>query len=68
MATCLPIRGATLSNSCMCFGDGRAPLAHGIFMTPTLVKLAPSPTRRIVGTLSQPQPVLQPFGLEPLSA
>ncbi|MGZ5150786.1 MAG: circadian clock KaiB family protein [Burkholderiales bacterium] len=37
-------------------------------MTPTLVKLAPSPTRRIVGTLSQPQPVLQPFGLEPLSA
>lgn len=35
----------------------------GIFMTPTLVKLAPSPRRRIVGTLSQTQPVLQALGL-----
>ena len=42
---------------------GRA-LADGIFMTPTLVKLAPSPGRRIVGTLSQTQPVLQALGLE----
>lgn len=33
----------------------RAPeraLADGIFMTPTLLKLAPAPSRKIVGTLS----------------
>jgi circadian clock protein KaiB len=34
-------------------------LADGIFMTPTLVRLAPGPVRRIVGTLSHAQPVLQ---------
>jgi circadian clock protein KaiB len=38
-------------------------LSDGIFMTPTLVKIAPSPSRRIVGTLSQTQPVLQALGL-----
>jgi len=38
--------------------------AEGVLMTPTLVKLAPSPTRRIVGTLSQTLPVLQALGLE----
>ncbi|MEO8004310.1 MAG: circadian clock KaiB family protein [Betaproteobacteria bacterium] len=41
---------------------GRA-LEDGILMTPTLVKLAPSPVRRIVGTLSHIEPVLQAFGL-----
>jgi circadian clock protein KaiB len=41
-------------------------LADGIFMTPTLVKLAPSPTRTIVGTLSQIQPVLRALGLQTL--
>lgn len=43
-------------------------LADGIFMTPTLVKLAPSPIRSIVGTLSQTQTVLQALGLEDLAA
>ena len=38
-------------------------LADGIFMTPTLIKLAPSPTRMIVGTLSNAQPVMQALGL-----
>jgi circadian clock protein KaiB len=38
-------------------------LADGIFMTPTLIKLAPSPTRMIVGTLSNAQPVIQALGL-----
>jgi circadian clock protein KaiB len=38
-------------------------LTDGIFMTPTLVKLAPLPGRRIVGTLSQTRPVLQALGL-----
>ena len=39
-------------------------LADGIFMTPTLVKLAPAPVRRIVGTLSRTQPVLEALSLE----
>jgi circadian clock protein KaiB len=43
-------------------------LADGTLMTPTLVKLAPSSARRIVGTLSQTQPVLQALGLETLAA
>jgi circadian clock protein KaiB len=39
-------------------------LADGIFMTPTLVKLVPSPKQRIVGTLSETETVLQALGLE----
>jgi circadian clock protein KaiB len=39
-------------------------LADGILMTPTLVRLAPSPVERIIGTLSQKQTVLQALGLE----
>ena len=46
---------------------GRA-LADGIFMTPTLVKLAPGPVRRIVGTLSQTQTLLLALGLEATAA
>ena len=38
-------------------------LTDGIFMTPTLIKLAPGPVRRIVGTLSQTQTVLDACGL-----
>jgi hypothetical protein len=33
-------------------------------MTPTLVKLAPAPTRTIIGNLSQTSVVLQALGLE----
>ena len=50
------------------FREPKRALADGIFMTPTLVKLAPFPVRRIVGTLSQTQPVLQALGLEPDAA
>jgi circadian clock protein KaiB len=39
-------------------------LTDGIFMTPTLVKLAPAPPRRIIGNLSQTGRVLQALGLE----
>ena len=46
------------------FEDPQRALTDGIFMTPTLVKLAPSPVRRIVGTLSQTQTVLRALGLE----
>lgn len=46
------------------FREPKRALAEGIFMTPALVKLAPSPVQRIVGTLSQTQTVLQALGLE----
>lgn len=39
-------------------------LADSVLMTPTLIKLAPLPVRRIVGTLSQEDIVLQALGLE----
>jgi circadian clock protein KaiB len=46
------------------FRDPKRALAAGILLTPTLVKLSPTPSpRRIVGTLSQTQPVLQALGL-----
>ena len=51
------------------FKEPKRALADGIFMTPTLVKLSPPPApRRIVGTLSQPQPVMHAFGVEALVA
>jgi circadian clock protein KaiB len=43
-------------------------LTESVFMTPTLVKLGPLPVRRIIGTLSQTQPVLQALGLGTLDA
>jgi circadian clock protein KaiB len=45
----------------------RAParaLADGIIMTPTLLKLAPAPQRRIVGTLGRTRSVLVALGLD----
>ena len=39
-------------------------LADGVFLTPMLVRLEPAPIRRIVGILSQSQPVLLALGLE----
>lgn len=49
------------------FKEPNRALADAIFMTPTLVKLAPSPVRTIVGTLSKTQPLLQALGLPPLT-
>ena len=40
------------------FLEPKRALEDGIFMSPTLVKVAPLPARRVVGTLSQMQPVL----------
>ena len=39
-----------------------------VFMTPTLVKLAPTPVTRIVGNLSRTDQVLQVLGLEEVAA
>lgn len=43
--------------------EPRRALVDGIFMTPTLVKLAPAPVLRIVGSLSQARPVIEACGL-----
>lgn len=47
--------------------DPQRALADGVFMTPLLIRLAPAPVRRIIGTLSQTDKVLQALGLEPLA-
>lgn len=43
-------------------------LAHGIYMTPTLVRISPGPALQIVGTLSHPEPILNALGLEAVAA
>jgi len=50
------------------FREPKRALADGIFMTPTLIKLLPLPSLRIVGTLSHMPTVLQALGLEPSAA
>jgi len=39
-------------------------LKDGIFMTPTLVKLAPGTMQKIIGTLNRAESVLRTLGLE----
>jgi circadian clock protein KaiB len=46
------------------FREPKRALADRVFMTPTLLKLFPSPAQRIVGTLNQTQPLLHALGLE----
>ena len=50
------------------FLEPQRALADGIRMTPTLVRLAPEPVRKIVGTLSQSERMSQLLGLEALAA
>ncbi|MGD0514541.1 MAG: circadian clock KaiB family protein [Terriglobales bacterium] len=50
------------------FKEPKRALADGIFLTPTLIILAPSPVRRIVGTLGQTKTVLQTLGLGTMAA
>ncbi|GAC1633702.1 MAG: hypothetical protein NVS9B10_29240 [Nevskia sp.] len=45
------------------FEHPKRALAQGVFLTPTLHKLEPLPDRRIVGTLTQTQTLLQALGL-----
>jgi circadian clock protein KaiB len=46
------------------FKDPERAVAEGIRMTPTLLKLAPSPPRRIIGTLVDMERVLHTLGLD----
>ena len=46
------------------FKEPERALADSVFMTPTLIKVAPMPQRRIVGSLSAAQPVLEMLGVE----
>jgi len=48
----------------ICLDPGRA-LDEQIYMTPTLICVSPHPGRRIVGTLSSTEPILQILGLGP---
>jgi circadian clock protein KaiB len=41
----------------------RRALEDGVMLTPLLVKLAPAPVRKIIGTLSLRDPLLQALGL-----
>ncbi len=50
------------------YKDPQRALADRIFMTPILIRLAPAPVRRIVGTLSQTDKVLYALGLVPVAA
>ena len=50
------------------FREPNRALADRIFMTPTLIKLSPAPIRRIVGTLSQTEPLLAALGLDAAAA
>jgi circadian clock protein KaiB len=45
------------------FREPKRALADGILMTPILVKLAPLPVCRIIGTLSQTQLVFDALGI-----
>jgi len=45
------------------FRDPVRAMADGVLMTPMLMKLAPVPTRRIVGSLSQEMVLLHTLGL-----
>ncbi len=50
------------------FKDPKRALADGVFMTPTLVRLAPAPMLRVVGTLSQTATLLQTLSLDDVAA
>jgi circadian clock protein KaiB len=46
---------------------GRA-LADGVYMTPTLLKLAPAPARKVVGTLSDTDTLMRALNLTGVDA
>jgi circadian clock protein KaiB len=46
------------------FKEPQRAILEGIRMTPTLLRLAPPPIRRIIGTLTDTQRVLETLGLD----
>src|ERR1700722_15106786 len=46
------------------FKEPKRAILEGIRMTPTLLRLAPLPVRRVVGTLADTQRVLETLGLD----
>jgi len=46
------------------FKDPKRAVAEGVRMTPTLLKMAPGPVRRIVGSLTDTDRVMQTLGLD----
>ena len=48
--------------------DPARALEDGVYMTPTLIKLAPSPVQKLFGSLSQTETVLAALGLETIKA
>ena len=50
------------------FKEPKRALDDAVFMTPTLIKLSPAPVRRIVGTLSHTETVLNALGLKTIPA
>ena len=45
------------------FREPKLALADAVYMTPTLIMMEPAPAKRIIGTLSQTQVVLQTLGI-----
>jgi len=50
------------------FRDPERARAEGIRMTPTLIKVSPAPTCRIIGSLSQTHNVLVALGMDVVAA
>jgi circadian clock protein KaiB len=50
------------------FREPKRALADEVFMTPTLMRIAPAPMVRIVGTLNSARPVLDALGLVTIAA
>lgn len=46
------------------FREPQRALKDGVFMTPTLVKIRPAPTKKVIGTLSKAETVLQAIGVQ----
>jgi circadian clock protein KaiB len=45
------------------FKDPNRAMIDGVYMTPTLIKLAPSPVRMVVGTLAPSESLMEALGL-----
>ena len=51
-----------------CVADPHRALADGVFVTPTLVRVAPKPEQVVVGSLSDRERVIAALGLDQVTA